>query len=54
MPAPGVALVGMSGELGLSVLALITLALQIALTFGHVHLRGVARAGLNYRFPITQ
>ena len=37
-----------------AVLALIALALQIALTFGHVHLRGVARAGLNYRFPITQ
>ena len=37
-----------------AVLALIALALQIALTFGHVHLRGVARAGLNFPFPITQ
>ena len=61
MPARGVALVGMSGVSWVcrhkrygAVLALIALALQIALTFGHVHLRGVARAGLNYRFPITQ
>jgi hypothetical protein len=47
MPARGVALVGMSGVSWVcrhkrygAVLALIALALQIALTFGHVHLRG--------------